>query len=106
MNDTLSTFPEVRYLMVDSKFDLIQQTFADMLVSLSGWPSIWAFFFGLNFDIFIQDGRFYKEINGYLQKYSKYPQFAAFLVEGEMHTFTELPLEKIQRTTPKGFDEG
>ncbi|CAE7759210.1 unnamed protein product, partial [Symbiodinium pilosum] len=103
VEDTMQDFPDVRYLMVDSKFDIVQQAFADMLVLLDdlwllvtqGWNKVPKF----------TNATFYQEVTEQLKSYAAFPQFSAYLVDSNQHCYTIFNLSCIELTTPAGpFD--
>lgn len=100
VNDTLSAFPDVRYLPVDSKFDEVQIAFADMLMALD---SLWILVTqGLDNVPLFNDTAFYNEITEMLTRFVSFPQFAVYLVNSSQHTYTGYPLRDILRVTPAG----
>ena len=100
VNDTLSAFPDVRYLPVDSKFDEVQIAFADMLMALD---SLWILVTqGLDNVPLFTDTAFYNEITEMLARFVSFPQFAVYLVNSSQHTYTGYPLRDILRVTPAG----
>ena len=100
VEDTLQKFPDVRYLMLSSKFDMVQKAFADMLVILDdlwliatqGWDKVPKF----------TNASFYEEVSEHLKPYSAYPQFSAYLVDSNQHTYTCFDIGCIDMATPAG----
>mmetsp|Transcript_30819 Transcript_30819/g.89600 ORF Transcript_30819/g.89600 Transcript_30819/m.89600 type:complete len:772 (+) Transcript_30819:68-2383(+) len=87
---TMRKFPAVRFGMISSKIDEIQIDFEKMLaltlLDVSG--------------VLMSDWEFYEDLNLLLQRYVEEPNFVAYLVDGQAHTFTELP--RVYTTTPLG----
>ena len=100
VNDTLSAFPDVRYLMVDSKFDEVQISYAEMLSALN---SLWILVTqGLDNVPLFNDTAFYNEISEMLARFVSFPQFAVYLVNSSQHSYTGNSLRDILRVTPAG----
>ncbi|CAE7836215.1 unnamed protein product [Symbiodinium sp. CCMP2592] len=100
VNDTLTTFPDVRYLPVDSKFDEVQIAFADMLMFLDNlWTLVTQ---GLDKVPLFNNTGFYSEISEKLARFVSFPQFSVYLVDSDQHTYTGYPLRDILRVTPAG----
>jgi len=102
----LRTYPNVRLLMIESKFDHVQILFADLVAAFNNlWAIIHDIFIGNTGKIsekFFSPKSFYRALTHELTLYAAYPQFAVFLVNSNFHGFTLLNAQELNMTTPKG----
>jgi len=102
----LRTYPNVRLLMIESKFDKVQILFADLVAAFNNlWAIIHDLFTGNTEKVsekFFSRKSFYRDLTHELTLYAAHPQFAVFLVNSDFHGFTNLNMHELNMTTPKG----
>merc|ERR1712194_747669 len=73
----IAKYPKVAFAHLQPKGDLVQRIF---------YKTVAASFF---MTPYITERSFYKTTNGYMQRYNKYPNYVAYLVDGSFHTFAQ-----------------